>query len=42
MWRDKAATWALAQALDGDGLVRLIVEATHTCYLAKSKKAAEP
>jgi len=33
MWRDKAATWALAQALDGDGLVRLIVEATHTCYL---------
>jgi 7-cyano-7-deazaguanine synthase len=33
MWRDKAATWALAQALDGEGLVRLIVEATHTCYL---------
>ncbi len=32
MWRDKAATWALAQALDGEGLVRLIVEATHTCH----------
>ncbi len=29
---DKAQTWALAQALGGDALVRLIVEDTHTCY----------
>jgi 7-cyano-7-deazaguanine synthase len=33
MWRDKAATWALAQALGGDALVALILEATHSCYL---------
>ena len=32
MWRDKAATWELAQALGADALVRLIVEATHSCY----------
>jgi 7-cyano-7-deazaguanine synthase len=33
MWIDKAATWALAETLGGEPLVRLIVEATHTCYL---------
>jgi len=33
MWIDKAETWALAQALGGDALVSLIIEATHTCYL---------
>ena len=33
MWRDKAATWALAQRLGGDALVALIREATHSCYL---------
>jgi 7-cyano-7-deazaguanine synthase len=33
MWRDKAATWALAAALGGDALVALIAEASHTCYL---------
>lgn len=33
MWIDKAATWALAHELGGDGLVELIVEDTHTCYL---------
>lgn len=33
MWLDKAATWRLAQTLGGEGLVRLIVEETHTCYL---------
>jgi 7-cyano-7-deazaguanine synthase len=33
MWIDKAATWALANALGGEPLVRVIVEATHTCYL---------
>ncbi len=32
MWRDKAETWALAEALGGAKLVDLIVEHTHTCY----------
>ncbi len=32
MWRDKAATWALAEALGGAALVDLIVEETHSCY----------
>lgn len=35
MWRDKAATWALAHALGGSALVDLIVEHTHTCYLGE-------
>jgi 7-cyano-7-deazaguanine synthase len=35
MWRDKAATWALAHALGGPVLVDLIVEHTHTCYLGE-------
>ncbi len=33
MWRDKAATFALAEELGGDQLLRLVVEETHTCYL---------
>ncbi len=33
MWRDKAATWALARRLGGDRLVDLIREETHSCYL---------
>jgi 7-cyano-7-deazaguanine synthase len=33
MWRDKAATWALAKELGGDALVELILEETHSCYL---------
>ena len=33
MWIDKAATWALAEALGGRALVQLIIEHTHTCYL---------
>lgn len=33
MWRDKAATWALADELGGQGLVDLIREHSHTCYL---------
>jgi 7-cyano-7-deazaguanine synthase len=33
MWIDKAATWALAERLGGAGLVDLIIEGTHTCYL---------
>ena len=30
MWIDKAATWAMADQL---GIVELVVEQTHTCYL---------
>jgi 7-cyano-7-deazaguanine synthase len=33
MWRDKAATWALAEALGGPALVELIRTETHSCYL---------
>jgi 7-cyano-7-deazaguanine synthase len=33
MWLDKCATWQLAQELGGDGLVKIIQEYTHTCYL---------
>jgi 7-cyano-7-deazaguanine synthase len=33
MWIDKAATFALAQILGGDALIRLVVEDTHSCYL---------
>jgi 7-cyano-7-deazaguanine synthase len=33
IWRDKAATWSLAQALGGNALVELIREETHSCYL---------
>jgi 7-cyano-7-deazaguanine synthase len=32
MWRDKAATWALAERLGGPPLVELIGEETHSCY----------
>jgi 7-cyano-7-deazaguanine synthase len=32
MWRDKAATWALAEALGGPALVELIRSGTHSCY----------
>jgi 7-cyano-7-deazaguanine synthase len=32
---DKAATWRLAEELGGESLIRLIVEATHTCYLGE-------
>jgi len=35
MWRDKAATWALAHALGGDTLVELIRRDSHTCYLGQ-------
>jgi 7-cyano-7-deazaguanine synthase len=33
MWRDKRATWALAEKLGGAPLVALIREETHSCYL---------
>ena len=35
MWRDKAATWTLAHELGGAGLVDLIREHSHTCYLGE-------
>jgi 7-cyano-7-deazaguanine synthase len=35
MWRDKAATWQLAEQLGGRALVDLIVEQSHTCYLGE-------
>src|SRR3954464_12401745 len=35
MWLDKAATWALAQQAGGTGLVNLIREHSHTCYLGE-------
>jgi 7-cyano-7-deazaguanine synthase len=35
MWLDKAATWTLAQELGGAGLVDLICEHSHTCYLGE-------
>ncbi|HEY0626130.1 MAG TPA: 7-cyano-7-deazaguanine synthase QueC [Allosphingosinicella sp.] len=33
MWIGKADTWRLAEKLGGGALVKLIREATHTCYL---------
>jgi 7-cyano-7-deazaguanine synthase len=33
MWRDKAATWALADRLGGAALVEAIRTETHSCYL---------
>lgn len=33
MWLDKAATWRLAESLGDTGLVALIREHTHSCYL---------
>jgi len=35
MWLDKAATWGLASELGGAGLVDLIREHSHTCYLGE-------
>jgi 7-cyano-7-deazaguanine synthase len=35
MWLDKAATWALAHELGGAGLIGVIIEDTHTCYLGE-------
>ncbi len=33
MWRDKAATWRLTEALGGPSLVELIRAESHSCYL---------
>ena len=38
MWRDKAATWALARELGGDALVELIREETHSCYHGRPQR----
>lgn len=35
MRRSKAETWKLAEQLGGKGLINLIVEQSHTCYLGK-------
>jgi 7-cyano-7-deazaguanine synthase len=35
MWLDKASTWQLADELGGAGLVDLIREHSHTCYLGE-------
>jgi 7-cyano-7-deazaguanine synthase len=35
MWLDKANTWQLAHDLGGTGLVDLIREYSHTCYLGE-------
>ena len=35
MWLDKAATWALADALGGPALVQILIADTHTCYLGE-------
>ena len=35
MWIDKAATWTLAHDLGGEGLVDLIRDQSHTCYLGE-------
>ena len=32
MWRDKAATWALAEALGGEALVEIVRDLSHSCY----------
>jgi 7-cyano-7-deazaguanine synthase len=39
MWRDKAATWALAKELGGDALVELIRHHSHSCYVGERNKA---
>ena len=33
MWVDKAETFALAHELGGEGLIDLLIEDTHSCYL---------
>ncbi|NBS95780.1 MAG: 7-cyano-7-deazaguanine synthase QueC [Betaproteobacteria bacterium] len=38
MWRDKAATWALAEQLGGADLIELVRVHTHTCYLGERSR----
>jgi len=35
MWLDKAQTWALAEKIGGETLVKLTIAYTHTCYLGE-------
>jgi 7-cyano-7-deazaguanine synthase len=35
MWLTKAQTWALTEEMGGPGLVDLVIEETHTCYLGE-------
>ena len=39
MWRDKPATWALAERLGGAALVELIRRDSHSCYLGDHETA---
>jgi 7-cyano-7-deazaguanine synthase len=41
MWIDKAGTWRMARDLGGEGLVQLIIEESHTCYLGERGKRFE-
>jgi 7-cyano-7-deazaguanine synthase len=41
MWRDKAATWALAHALGGSLFVELVLEETHSCYFGDREQRHE-
>jgi 7-cyano-7-deazaguanine synthase len=41
MWRDKAATWRLAETLGGKALVEIVRERTHTCYLGDRSRRHE-
>lgn len=38
MWKNKKETWQLAAELGGQGLVDLIVNETHTCYVGEHDK----
>jgi 7-cyano-7-deazaguanine synthase len=38
MWLTKAQTWGLAHQLGGEGLLELIRQETHTCYLGERGK----
>lgn len=41
MWIDKAQTWHLTKELGGEGLVELVQEHTHTCYLGDRSERHE-
>jgi 7-cyano-7-deazaguanine synthase len=41
MWRDKAATFALAQELGGNAFLDVVVELTHSCYLGDRSERHE-
>ena len=41
MWRDKAATWALAHQLGGDPLVEMIRVQSHSCYMGERSQLHE-